>query len=123
MDTPYKGKDTRTAYLTVPNVDFCIFTIHIEPLKDRTTILVTGPKVSFICTFHCTKYLIIYPSVGGGLYSNHLVCLCVCLLLDMLRKYFVLRMKQYGSGKITCFSVNNIYRNCCKTISFQRKSS
>ena len=33
-------------------------------------------------------------------YSNRLVYLCVCLLLDMLRKYFVLHMKQYGNGKI-----------------------
>ena len=39
-------------------------------------------------------------------YSNLIVFLSVCLLLDMLWKYFVLRMMQYGNGKITCHFVS-----------------
>ncbi len=101
LDTPYKGKDTRTAYLTVPNVDFCIFTIHIEPLKDRTTILVTGPKVSFIYTFHCTKYLIIYPSVGGGLYSNHL-CLSVIRYAPKILRFMNEAIWQWKDHLLFC---------------------
>ncbi len=61
---------------------------------------------------------IINPSMGGRL--QYWSCVSVCLFLGNLRKYSVFHMMQYGNGKSTYMYV---WGNCCKTISFQRKSS
>ena len=62
--------------------------------------------------FHalCESAVVIYPSIGGRVYSNLCVCVCVCVLPRILGDSFVsLLVEPIAGKKRESLLINNLW--------------